>query len=79
MKDINPEKEAYTLKELQLEIDREMKHMTAKRGRALLKEVGVMLLPGYHINSTIVFDNLLERKNKTLHLTYEVGDKIYTR
>lgn len=78
MKDIDPKKEAYALKELQHEIDREMKHMTTERGRELLKEVGVMLLSGWDISSTIVFDSFLKIKNETLHLINEVGVKIYT-
>lgn len=75
LKDIDTEKEAYALKELQHEVEREMRNM--ERGRALLQEARVMILPSWDISSAIVFEIFLKRKNKTLQIMNEASDRVY--
>lgn len=78
MKDITPEQEATSLEELRKEVDQELESITPERGRELLQEVRVFLLPRWDISSTIVFDNFKKRGDKTLHLTEEASDKMYS-
>lgn len=67
------------MKELKKEIDKEMESIIPERGRELLQEVGVLLLPRWDISSTIVFDSFRKRGDKTINLTNEASDKMYSR
>lgn len=54
-----------------------MQSITLERGRELLQDAGVLILPGWDMSSTIVFDNFKKRGDTTMNLSEEASDKKY--
>ena len=42
--------------------------MTRKRGRKFLNEVGIMVLPGWDLSASYIFDNVIKYRKKDMKL-----------
>lgn len=54
-----------------------MSHMTPKRGRKILEDVGVLIFLGWDLNSALVFDSFLHYVDAKLKLSLEGVTQVY--
>ena len=60
IQNISPENEKELMKNLKEYIKREVEHMTLERGRKLLNEARVLIMPSSNFSASYIFDSLIK-------------------
>lgn len=68
VQNITPENEQELMANLKEDIKREVEKMTPARGRQLLNEARIMVLPGWDLSASYIFDSLIMFGKKDMKL-----------
>lgn len=78
VKEITPNIENDLLEKIQSEVADEMNTMTFAKGRQLLQDAGVIIVPGWHMRFFILFDSFIKDYDTKRRILPKDIDRIYS-